>query len=72
MGTLRRVHAGRTHVVRSMRVVIHATKEKRCHVQARTSGEYGGASGVLVKEIGHIMDETRDEDENARFGLLLD
>jgi hypothetical protein len=61
-----------THVVGSVRMVIHTTEERGSSIFADELDQEMGTSRMLVNEIRNIMNESRDEDERSFSSLLLD
>lgn len=58
--------------MRSVRVVVNTAEERRRRILADHLDEQVRATGVLVDEVCHVMDEAGDEDEGTLLGLLLD
>ena len=43
--------------MRGVRVIVHPAKERGGSVLAGVGSEQLGASGMLLNEVGHVMDE---------------
>lgn len=59
-------------VVSSVRVLVNTTKECCGRIFSNHFDEKMGSPGVLFDETSDVVDESRDEDEGTRFGLLLE
>ena len=62
----------RTYVVRSVGMVVHAAEESSRSVLANILDDEVAATGVLIHEVGDVVDETGNEDEWPLRRLLLD
>ena len=62
----------RTHIVRSVRMVIDTTEERGRRIFANHLDQEVRTARVLLDEIRHIMDESGDEDQRSLQRLLLD
>lgn len=67
-----RTYALGTYVVRRIRVVVHATEERRRGVTADILREEVAAAGVVIEEGANVVDKASDKDQGALGGLLLD
>jgi hypothetical protein len=56
----------------SIRVVVNAAEECGGRVSADMPNEQVATTGVLVEEIGNVMDETGNNNKRTLNGLLLD
>lgn len=56
----------------SVRVVIHTAEEGCRRVLANHLDQEMRATGVLVDEVRHVVDEAGDQDKRALLGLFLD
>lgn len=73
MPTTEDAHAQhREEVMRGVRVVVHAAKERRRRVFADVAREEVPPAGVRVEEGGDVVDEAGDEHEGAGGALFLD
>jgi len=60
-----------TYIVRSIAMVVNATKERRCGVPTNVLREKMPSTRVLVQEVRNIVDETSNADQWPRLCLLL-
>lgn len=63
----------REQVVSGIGVHVDASVEHCCGIFAKTAVDHGFASGVVLDEVAHVVDDTGDGDETASvFGLVLE
>lgn len=58
--------------MRGVGMVVHAAEERGRRVPADVLDDEVPAAGVIVHEVGDVVDEAGDEDEGPRGGLRLD
>lgn len=61
-----------TYVVSSIRVVVDTTEERGRGVLADELDQKMATTGVLVHEVGHVVDESSEDDNGTLGSLLLD
>ena len=61
----------KTYIVCSIAVVVHPTEEGSRGISANVFGQKVPAARMLIKEVGHIMNETGNADQGTCLGLGL-
>ena len=60
-----------TYIVRSIAVIVNSTEKGSGGISANMLHQKMPASGMFIKEVGYIMNETSNANQRTRLGLRL-